>query len=173
MSEADLDYMRRNSYWAPLLDVLPAEVIAKMDKAMHDATWSKDSRANKYDEAVLISGVRALVAHFADYVSRDEHVDRMRNAFNDYMRELKEVRETAEEKAKQGYADGLRQAEMRNANVQALVWRAGKRKTMQTAEVRAAIDWDLGEEIPQVTREEYERIYGLKMQSIQKQEISA
>lgn len=147
----------QRSYWAPLLDVLPLDVVAKMDAAVTEAIHRPTPEQQRSGEPVLMVGIRALIAHYADSVSHDEHNARIAGLLGDHMAELKEVRATAEDKAKREYGERLREANTRVANVKALLVRAGKRKTMSTDEVRAAVQWQLGEELPQATREVYGR----------------
>jgi hypothetical protein len=50
------------SYWDPLADVLPADVIAAMSRATLDAIHRGTGRPGEPD---VLAGVRALIAHTA------------------------------------------------------------------------------------------------------------
>lgn len=151
------------SYWRPLIGGAPEEALLAMSEATLCAIHHRDS--SQSDEPALLAGVRALIGYYEsrDVVPREEAEARIRNAFNDYMRERTKLEQTATENALKAYGDRLREAQMRLANVQALLWKTRRgRKTMLADDVRVAIEWNLGEPIPEVTREQYAHLYDLQ-----------
>lgn len=106
------------SYWHPLLDVLPEPAVRAMFVASLCATHHGTGQR---DESAALAGVRALVAWYEsqDVVPRSELNDRLGACW-----------------------EALQVAERRVGNVEKLVSAAGKRKTMRTEEVRAAVEVD-------------------------------
>jgi hypothetical protein len=148
------------SYWRPLASMLPEEALLAMNEATLCAIHHRGS--DTHDEPALLAGVRALIGYYEsrDVVPREEMNGRLTRAFNDFMRERAELERTAKTDAEKRFGSGLREAQTRVANVQALVSQAHGRKTMRTEEVRAAIEWRTGEPLPEATVEHQRRLYG-------------
>lgn len=150
-----------SSVWAALDGAVPREVLLAMSMAELHATHHVEDRNTT--DSIMITGVRELVAHYTTKtVPRDEANDRATNLWNSWQAEVKQIRETADAEARAQYEADLREAQTRLLIVDALRHQAGTRKTMQAADVRAALDWVRGEEVPAFAVEHYRKISGVQ-----------
>lgn len=157
-----VEQARRDSYWSALEDSVPETVRLDMDMEMLHATHHVPSLT----DAVLIVGVRTLVAHFTDrdVVERQEMTDRLNEQSARHHAEIDAEKAKAREDVEERHGAEMRELQIRVANIEALVSRAfhnGRRKTLRTEDIRAAIDWRTGDQLPEATVEEQARLIGL------------
>jgi hypothetical protein len=118
------------SYWAPLSDVLPADVVDAMSRA------TQPGKPDRPGETGIHTAVRALITHT---VPRVEHDARLAEV----VRQQRATFETGQQAAREAYERGLAEARADRealARVWALVDR--NRKTLQMADLIAALDPD-------------------------------
>lgn len=156
-TDAGREAFRHTSYWGHLLDMVADDILIDADMSgLHACHHERDLLPERqsqlqYEVSVIVAG---LLAQIADAVPSQEVRHRLAAQSDHYERRLQELRDTADAKAREEYQARLREAHMRIANVEALVHLAHSKnhKTMRYDEVRAAIDWHTGEEIPETTR---------------------
>ena len=158
------DTWLEHSYWKPLRDAVPIDVLLDMSIAELHAIHHLGEPG--YADAVVFAGIRVLVNYFTsqDTVPREEMDRRLAEQAGQHWQALDEVKATADGTARAGYERDLREAQIRIANVEALVMLAfsAKHKTMRYDEVRAAIDWRTGDKIPQATVDRQREMRGLQ-----------
>lgn len=145
------------SYWRPLRDVVPTNVLLDMSIAELHAIHHLGEGG--YGDAIVFAGIRVLTHYFTsqDTVPRQDMNDRLTAQVNQHWAAMEELKATAREQAHAAVAERLREAQVRVANVEALTRQAFGRKTMRYDEVRAAIDWRTGDPIPELTLEAQRR----------------
>lgn len=157
----------QNSYWRPIADSVPFDVLLDMNLAELHALHHQGNRP--YTDAIIFAGIRVLTHYYTsqDTVLRAEMNQQLSEQAGQQWQELKAVKATADEKVRADYEHDLREARTRIANVEALVTLAfrAKHKTMRYDEVRAAIEWRTGEEIPQATVDNQREIRELQGRS--------
>lgn len=149
----DHDTWQERSYWKPLRDAVPTDVLLDMSIAEIHAIHHLGEPG--YADAVIFAGIRVLVHYFTsqDTVSRAELNRRLTEQAGQHWAELDKVKATAHDEVRAGYQAQLNEAHVRIANIEALVTIAFRahHKTMRYDEVRAAINWRTGEELPAAT----------------------
>jgi hypothetical protein len=139
------------SYWKPLIGHVPDDVILDMAIAEIHAIHHCDQQA--FGDAVVFAGIAVLVAYYSrtEVVPREEMNNRLSTQFSQMRAQIDETTRTARAEAEAVCKADMDEYRVRVANVAALLHFAGKRKTMRTEEVNAALNWHRGEEIPQAT----------------------
>jgi hypothetical protein len=147
------------SEWARLDGSVPREVLLAMGMAQLHATHHIDYASNP--DSILITGVRELVAHYTtEMVPRDEANERAAGLWNSWQAEVKEIRATADAEARASYEARLQEAQTRLLIVNALRHAAGTRKTMRAEDVRDALSWVQGEEVPEFAKAYHREMFG-------------
>lgn len=158
-----------SSYWQPLRGAVPDGVLLDMGIAELHATHHLGER--DYGSAVIFAGIRVLVDHYTscDFVSTQEMRRQLGDQWDAHNTEMTKLTATARADADAECAARLREAQIRIANVEALVLLAfrAKHKKMDYAQVRAAIEWCTGEPVPPATLEEARRLRDLQGRSPQ------
>lgn len=131
-----------SSYWDPLSDVLPPDVIAAMSKACLAAIHDDAGRA---DEPTLLAGVRALIAEMLPRHEHDALVTQMAN----YQRHEAQVhQEELSRRVREVQADV--QADLARLDaVRGLAYTT--KKTVPVASLRLALGIDEAPASPEVT----------------------
>lgn len=118
------------SYWAPLADVLPADVIHAMSQA------TQPGKPDRPGETGIHTAVRALIAHTVPRTIHDARIDQV-------VRHQRATAETGQQQAREAYERGTATAAADSqalARVRALVDRG--RKTLRMTDLIAALDTD-------------------------------
>lgn len=161
-SDALKDARRRieTSYWKPLIDHVPDNVLIDMSIAEIHAVHHCDGQA--YGDAVVFAGIAVLVKFFTrlDMVPREDMRVALGDQFSRMQTEIDETKRTAREQAQADAKRDMDELRVRVANVSAQVHLAGKRKTMHTEDVKAALDWRTGEPIPSDTIDHQNAMFG-------------
>lgn len=140
---------------------VPYEVLLDAEMEMLHATHHDDS-ALRAGEAVLMLGFRVILAHYleAGTVPRQEMVHALNDQAGRHLERIDAEKQAAREQIREEHGAQMHELKVRLANVDALVswaFHHGRRKTMRTEQVRAAIEWRTGDPIPEVTVAEHQR----------------
>lgn len=120
-----------NSYWSPLSDVLPDDVIRAMDASVTKNLHSVAPR----DEPGVLSGVRGLLEHM---VLKSEH-DALISQWVLQQRRDSEESRTAVAAERTRLLEEIKEELAALKAVRDLVYRSGGRKTLRVDDVRAAL----------------------------------
>jgi hypothetical protein len=129
------------------------DLVTEMDLAEHHVLHHAHS-----EEPHGLAAMRVLVelVHGHDptagMVPAEEMTRRVNAAYEHVEAERRHLQREATADAERRYGTRLRTAETRVANVAALLHQAGRRKTLRTEAVSAALGWRDGDELPEATR---------------------
>jgi len=157
---------REDIYWKSYLNVVPDEVLidAEMEER-HVNHHEPDACAGR---ALILVGFDVILAHYQgiDTVPRQEMTNRLNEQSARHHAEIDAEKAKVRQEIEGDHGKKVLEYRMRIAHVETLVSQAfqAKHKTMRSDDVRAAIEWRTGDEIPEATRAEQARIAGLRQE---------